>query len=97
MTKARETKTQAGEHYGWIVDCPGCKQWHVLDDRWTFNGDAEKPTFNPSLLVNGNQQYRNHAVPRCHSFIRDGNIQFLDDCTHELAGKTVPLNNLDEE
>ncbi len=27
----------------------------------------------------------------CHSFITDGCIQFLDDCTHELAGKTVEL------
>lgn len=28
---------------------------------------------------------------RCHSFIRDGKIQFLADCTHALAGKTVDL------
>ena len=28
---------------------------------------------------------------RCHSFVRDGQIQFLGDCTHEFAGKTVPL------
>lgn len=27
----------------------------------------------------------------CHSYIRDGQIQFLGDCTHDLAGKTVPL------
>ena len=27
----------------------------------------------------------------CHSFVRDGQIQFLGDCTHALAGKTVPL------
>lgn len=27
----------------------------------------------------------------CHSFVTDGYIQFLSDCTHELAGKTVPL------
>lgn len=27
----------------------------------------------------------------CHSFIRDGNIQFLGDSTHPLAGKTVGL------
>lgn len=27
----------------------------------------------------------------CHSFVRDGQIQFLDDCTHALAGQTVPL------
>lgn len=27
----------------------------------------------------------------CHSFVTDGQIQFLDDCTHALAGQTVPL------
>lgn len=27
----------------------------------------------------------------CHSFIRDGVIEFLDDCTHALAGKKVAL------
>jgi hypothetical protein len=30
---------------------------------------------------------------RCHSLVTDGNIQFLDDCTHELKGKTVPLED----
>lgn len=28
---------------------------------------------------------------QCHSFIRDGKIEFLSDCTHELAGQTVEL------
>jgi hypothetical protein len=27
----------------------------------------------------------------CHSFIVNGQIQFLTDCTHELAGSTVDL------
>lgn len=27
----------------------------------------------------------------CHSFVRGGMIEFLSDCTHELAGKTVPM------
>jgi hypothetical protein len=27
----------------------------------------------------------------CHSFVRGGLIQFLSDCTHGLAGRTVPL------
>jgi hypothetical protein len=27
----------------------------------------------------------------CHSFVTDGRIQFLEDCTHELAGQTVDL------
>lgn len=28
---------------------------------------------------------------RCHSFVTDGRIQFLDDCTHALVGQTVDL------
>lgn len=28
---------------------------------------------------------------RCHSFITDGRIQFLSDCTHALAMQTVDL------
>ena len=27
----------------------------------------------------------------CHSFVTDGKIQFLSDCTHALAGQTVDL------
>lgn len=27
----------------------------------------------------------------CHSFVSEGQIKFLDDCTHRLAGQTVPL------
>jgi len=27
----------------------------------------------------------------CHTFVTDGKIQFLGDCTHDLAGKTVEL------
>lgn len=27
----------------------------------------------------------------CHSFVTDGRIQFLDDCTHALRGQTVDL------
>jgi hypothetical protein len=28
---------------------------------------------------------------QCHSFVNDGQIQFLSDCSHELANQTVPL------
>lgn len=27
----------------------------------------------------------------CHSFVKEGRIQFLGDCTHALAGQTVDL------
>jgi hypothetical protein len=50
---------------------------------WGFNGDCDKPTISPSLLC------KSHIT--CHSFIVDGKIQFLSDCTHKLAGQTVDI------
>ena len=32
----------------------------------------------------------------CHSFVTDGQIQFLADCTHAMAGQTVPLPDWSE-
>lgn len=71
---------------------------------WHWNGSMEKPTFSPSLLVRGTQQLTDEEIAvvmgggkveprplRCHSYVRDGMIEFLSDCTHELAGKTVPM------
>lgn len=72
---------------------------------WTFNNNLENPTFRASLLVrtgkfadpnwNGDPDLEDSFTSTvCHSFITDGNIQFLSDCTHELAGQTVPLPEL---
>lgn len=85
-----------------VFHCPGCACGHGVwvtkrnrnGAQWTWNNDLERPTFAPSLLVtisNGPD------VPKmvCHSFVRDGQIQFLGDCTHGLAGQTVPLPPVD--
>jgi hypothetical protein len=94
--------------------CPGCKEMHILkveaDGRrpcWTFNGDFDRPTFAPSVLVTGvkgvndeNGEWTGEweldadgkAIPSvCHSFVTNGQIQFLNDCTHDLVGQTVQL------
>jgi hypothetical protein len=77
----------AKEHLiGYCIFCPGCQHYHILDSRWAFNLDLEKPTFTPSLMCN-----RDFPESRCHSFIKDGNIQFLSDCYHSLANQTVEL------
>jgi hypothetical protein len=31
---------------------------------------------------------------RCHTFIRNGMVEFLSDCTHQFAGQTLPLPDL---
>lgn len=33
----------------------------------------------------------------CHTFITDGMVQFLGDCTHQFAGQTLPLPDLPAE
>jgi hypothetical protein len=77
----------------YIFYCEGCKTHHYADKRWSFNGDFEKPTFSPSILVEIGHYPKPNDI--CHSFVKDGKIQYLSDCTHHLAGQTVEL--LDEE
>jgi len=74
--------------------CPGCNTVHVVNvdttsrPAWSFNGDLEHPTFYPSLLMN-------LAGLVCHSFVRNGLIAFMGDCSHDLKNKTVELGDID--
>jgi hypothetical protein len=77
-------------------DCPGCGRPHVvgIEDHevaWAFNGDFDAPTLSPSVLV----RWTEAGEPRCcHSFVAEGYIKFLDDCTHALKGQHVLLPDL---
>lgn len=87
MARICEARDQDGELVGYLFECPGCCEAHIFDDRWRFNGDLERPTLSPSYLT-----WTDDA--RCHSFVKDGRIRFLGDCTHDLAGQTVDLPEL---
>lgn len=94
---------------GLMFWCPGCDGAHMVmvgdgpGPRWGYNGDPLRPTFSPSLLVtyNGADAGQNRGDGRlappavCHSFVADGRIQFLSDCTHALAGQTVDIPQFD--
>lgn len=98
--------------------CPGCKDTHTFrvgNGGWSFNGDVDRPTVSPSLLVTTghyceranadgcwctyNAENPENPAPfkcyRCHSFIRDGRIEFCGDSTHDLAGQTVALPEIE--
>jgi hypothetical protein len=83
--------------------CPGCDCAHAIrvatpgapHPVWSVRGTPEAPIFSPSVLV-----YFDAAggrVTECHCFVGGsqgqcpGSIEFLADCPHALAGKTVPL------
>jgi hypothetical protein len=86
-------KRSSGEGKDWAwFRCPGCAQalvpggeTHLIDTTWDITGTDDCPTVSPSVLV------RFADGQRCHSFIRQGRIQYLSDCTHPLAGQTVDL------
>lgn len=107
------------EGNGLMFWCPGCDMAHRIQHgagdgpRWGWNGDVERPTFTPSILVRYPHWMPSAADPVvraaiergevtqqlveqvCHSFVTDGRIQFLSDCTHALAGQTVDLPDWD--
>ena len=69
---------------------------HAIPSRWTWNGSADAPTFSPSVKQTWTEWdekdgQKTSTEMCCHYFIRDGKIEFCGDCTHEMAGKTVPL------
>ena len=47
-------------------------------------------TYNAAQRAKGDEE-SGFKCCRCHSFVTDGRIQFLGDCTHALAGQTVDL------
>jgi hypothetical protein len=79
----------------YVFHCPGCgyaHAFHIDPDHhptrqsWDWNGSLDAPTISPSLLV-----FKDVPESRCHSFVRGGNIEFLRDCAHRLAGQTVEI------
>lgn len=82
-----------------IYYCPGCKHNHsVPADRWNWNGDSQRPTLHPSVRhFYGGRNCPDHPqeVTVCHYFVRDGQIQFCDDCPHEYSGKTVEMVDIE--
>jgi len=82
--------------------CPGCRCNHAVwvtannDNHavWSFNDNMEKPTFSPSILVRWTRTIGEVVDFVCHSFVTDGMIKFLGDCTHPLKDQTVELPDI---
>lgn len=106
ITVLRPFEDSTGARIGYSFWCPGCNEYHAYYTAhselrkqgpcWQFDGDMQKPTFSPSLL-NTWTHGENNEPRRCHLFLKNGLLEFCGDCTHSLAGKTVPLPPWDEE
>jgi len=88
------------------IFCPGCGHPHTLPIRekvgdrpsWLFDGNFDLPTLQPSIHVNPpGGQHHSKTHPICHSFVRAGRIEYLNDSTHGLSGQTIDLPEYPEE
>jgi len=109
MNQVSSTLRRAvGKYMHW---CPACEEMHPLPDSWKFDGNLEKPTFTPSFKHSGVQTVKvagkwtgefvrdnkGNTIPFiCHYVLTAGVLNFCRDCTHSLAGKSVPLPPLPE-
>lgn len=75
--------------------CPACERLHPLPsdtDKWTFDGNLERPTFSPSF-----KQYLCRDGTRiCHYVLTAGVLNYCADSTHSMAGQSVPLPPIPE-
>lgn len=105
MAKLRVWEHEKGISYSFR--CPACQITHgfvVSTDAmlrgWDFNGDIERPTVWPDISgacprrdSDGRFIYEPPWV-HCHLFLRDGILEFWPDCSHALAGQSVPLPDI---
>jgi hypothetical protein len=93
MPKAAVRKHDTGEMV--TIFCPACRTVHCINHSpggWGFNGDVERPTITGSIGFHGEDS----GGAYCHSFVKDGMIEFLGDCGHEYKGQTLPLPEVPE-
>lgn len=83
-----------------IYWCQGCKHHHGIPiglvkepKAWLWNGSIESPTLSPSILNNPGKEVA--YMELCHHHITDGKIVFSSDCSHEFAGQTLEVEDLD--
>lgn len=96
VSKAETTHEGETIRYKMVnVWCPGCDRHHTFNvamtrtpktfqPLWGWDGDEKSPTFEGSMLTDG-------PSGRCHSLLRDGEWEFLQDSDHALAGKKAKM------
>ncbi len=93
--KLRQAFKPDGSYHAWMFLCPACDDLHVLTT-WQWNGSREAPTFTPSILVRYFESDAETERARCHSYVTDGKIIYLSDCSHLMAGQTTELPDMED-
>jgi len=110
VSRAQETRTVAGDLWGWRVRCPACEA-HLaearpglsLEDRVFYAAHTYDKTrwgFNGDLdrpTFGGSMlSHASDLHPRCHSVVKDGRVHFCDEPGQRMGGQTVDLPDWDD-
>ncbi|WP_281681813.1 DUF6527 family protein [Zunongwangia profunda] len=63
--------------------------------RWVSVPRNPEEDENGNYILGSDGRIKGAKNEVCHSFVTNGKIRFLNDCTHELAGKTVDLKPIE--
>jgi len=64
--------------------CPGCECHHRVDaTRWKITGAGDRITIYPSIR----NDFGDGRI--CHMYVISGQLKYLNDCWHKLAGQTI--------
>jgi len=83
--------------------CPACRQMHgfFVDKpnpengaHWRWDGNIVAPTFLPSMNITAKDD--GEIFYCCHYRLENGQLEYLKDCTHALAGIKMALPPLPE-
>ena len=88
MNPVMQVRPVEGREDHYALWCPGCDDLHMITAAWTWDGNLEAPTFDPSILCTGGPGGDTY---RCHSFLKAGVWEYLTDCSHAMAGQRVPM------
>ena len=95
-------RIQVGEgprpRWGWNgnVEAPTFTPSVLVTGRdFTEKGDADFEAWHAAGCPKPAPEFDSMDL-RCHTFVTDGQVQFLTDCTHKLAGQTLLLPDLPE-
>ncbi|TGK36234.1 DUF6527 family protein [Leptospira andrefontaineae] len=92
LVKHSTPHPSGGDYY--MFFCPGCKIPHTVIigiNRWETSGSLETPTIRPSVRTYFPAHEDIPEETTCHLFVKEGRLEFLQDCQHSLAGKTVDM------
>lgn len=100
--RIREYTKNPGVSY---IFCTACQEFHSIHTKipdvngtiYNITGTLQQPTITPLVVrvIEKFNKSKHSADHICNGVVTEGQIRYLENCTHTLAGKSVELSFVD--